>query len=213
MRTIDLNTWPRRQHLAFFNTFDFPHFNLRAPIDVSAFLPAVKRRGLSFGVATTYVLARAANAIPEFRQRLRAGQVVEHDVVHPSIIVPAPDELFSFCAIPYSEDFSAFAASAAAAISRAQEQAGLEDPPGRDDLLFMTAIPWVAFTGLQHPIRIHAVDSVPRIAWGRCSTEGGRTKMPLAVQAHHGLVDGLHAGRYFARVQELLDQGERFFGD
>jgi chloramphenicol O-acetyltransferase type A len=34
--------------------------------------------------------------------------------------------------------------------------------------------------------------------------------MPLSVQGHHGLMDGLHAGRYFARVQELLDRPEEF---
>jgi chloramphenicol O-acetyltransferase len=30
--------------------------------------------------------------------------------------------------------------------------------------------------------------------------------MPLSVQAHHALVDGLHMGRYFETMQAYLDQ-------
>jgi chloramphenicol O-acetyltransferase type A len=36
--------------------------------------------------------------------------------------------------------------------------------------------------------------------------------MPLAVQAHHALMDGLHVGRYYTVVQELLDRPE-FLGN
>jgi chloramphenicol O-acetyltransferase len=31
-------------------------------------------------VATVYVITRAANAIPEFRYRIRGGEVVEHEI-------------------------------------------------------------------------------------------------------------------------------------
>jgi chloramphenicol O-acetyltransferase type A len=32
--------------------------------------------------------------------------------------------------------------------------------------------------------------------------------MPLDVQGHHGLIDGLHVGRFYRRLQELLDDPE-----
>ncbi|RME51569.1 MAG: chloramphenicol acetyltransferase, partial [Caldilineae bacterium] len=35
-----------------------------------------------------------------------------------------------------------------------------------------------------------------------------RLRMPVSVQAHHALMDGLHAGRYFQRLQTLLDEWE-----
>lgn len=69
MRCIDMQTWPRREHFELFCAFDHPHFGLTANVDVTAFHPAIKRRGISFTVATVYVLARAANGIPEFRHR------------------------------------------------------------------------------------------------------------------------------------------------
>jgi chloramphenicol O-acetyltransferase type A len=35
--------------------------------------------------------------------------------------------------------------------------------------------------------------------------------MPLSVQAHHALMDGIHMGRYFTLVQEYLDCPEKLF--
>jgi len=48
-------------------------------------------------------------------------------------------------------------------------------------------------------------DSIPRFAWCKFFQDGERLKMPLAVQGHHALIDGIHAARYYEQVQELLD--------
>ncbi len=206
MRTIDLKTWPRRKHFEVFNTFDYPQFNLCANLDVTVFFPAVRAAGLSFTVALVYWVARTANSIPEFRTRIRGEQVVEHEVVHPSISVMSAGDLFSFCTIPYQADFPAFAARAAERMAYYQQHPTLEDEPGQDDLLFLSTIPWVSFTGLTHPIHMHPVDSVPRITWGKIFEEGTRLKMPLSVQVHHALMDGVHVGRYFTQLQQSLDE-------
>ena len=77
MRTIDMQTWSRRQHFELFSTYTYPHFGLSANVDLTAFYPAVKQRGYSLTVAIVYLLARASNAIPEFRYRIRDGEVME----------------------------------------------------------------------------------------------------------------------------------------
>ena len=208
MKTLDLSTWPRRKHFEVFRQYDYPYFSLCADVDVSRFHPWVKSQGLSFNTTVAYITARAANAIPELRQRIRGAEVVEHEVVHPSFTVLATDELFSFCNVNYTEDFAAFYAQAEAAIRRVQADIVLEDEPGRDDYLFMTSIPWVSFTNIQHPIHMHPADSVPRIAWGKYHGRGDRLLMPLSIQAHHALTDGIHAGRFYEHVQALLDRPE-----
>lgn len=246
MNTIDLNTWPRRRHFAAFDRFDYPHFNLCAPIDITTLYAAVKARQCSLNLAIVYTIARTANAIPEFRCRIRrlpdgSPQVVVHDTVHPSFTVladqaaggPAPSSLpgavpaaaaplpgtlpfskdlpgeaslFGFCTVGYRPDFAAFATRAQASVEAIRRNPSLEDEPGRDDLLFMTAIPWVAFTGLEHPIHMHPADSVPRIAWGKLTRQGERLQMPLSVQAHHALMDGLHLARFYEYIQLLFDR-------
>jgi chloramphenicol O-acetyltransferase type A len=56
-----------------------------------------------------------------------------------------------------------------------------------------------------HPLDMYPVDSVPRFAWGKFYEDGQLLKMPLSVQGHHALMDGLHVGRFYAEVQDYLD--------
>jgi len=151
------------------------------------------------------VLSRAANAIPEFRYRIRAGAVVEHEIVHPSITLLTGEDLFSFCTMDYVEDFSEFAARAAEKMAFVKAHPTLKDEPRRDDFLFMTALPWVSFTSFRHPMQLHPADCVPRFAWGKFFDDGKLLKMPLDVQGHHALMDGIHMGRFYAEVQDCLD--------
>jgi len=208
-----MQTWPRREHFKLFGAFDHPHFNMCANGDLTTFYPTVKQRGLSFTVALVYVLARAANAVPEFRQRIRGGKVVEHEIVHPAITILTAEDLFHFCTFDYIEDFSEFAPRAAEMIAYVKEHPTLEGEPGRDDLLYMTAIPWVSFTSFMHPMHLQPADSVPRFAWGNLFEEGKFFKMPLSVQGHHGLMDGVHMGRYYAEVQQYLHHPGSVLGE
>jgi chloramphenicol O-acetyltransferase type A len=200
-----MHTWPRRTHFDFYRTFDDPHFSVCADVDLTTFRPAIKERGTPVTVAIVYVLARAANAIPELRQRIRGDQVVEHEVVHPSITILSDDDLFSFCLFDYSADFATFAHGATERIALVQSNPILSNEPGQDNLLFMTAIPWISFTSFTHPTLSHRSDSVPRIAWGKFFSDGAALRMPLQVEVHHALMDGLHVGRFYEQVQTLLD--------
>jgi len=212
MRNIDLSSWSRRRHFALFNGFDQPHFGLCASVDLTAAHAALKARGLPFTAAMVYLLARTANGIPEFRHRIRgagaAAGVVEHERVHPSITVLPEDGLFSFCTIPYHPRMDRFLPEAVASMAEKRLHPSLEEVADQDDLLYLSCIPWVAFTGVQHPMRQHPVDSIPRIAWGKYGAEGGRLKLPVAVQGHHALMDGVHLGSFYTRLQELLDAPE-----
>lgn len=212
MRYIDLETWPRREHYELYRQLDQPHFNMCARVDVSAFYPALKARGVGFTVGVLYVLARAANDISAFRYRMRGDRVIEHEVLHPGTTVLADSGVFGFCTVDYVVDFPLFAVGAAAALAAARLEPTLKEEPARDDVFFSTAIPWVSFTSFAHPTHLHPADSIPRLAWGKRSTEGGRLEMPLSVQGHHAMMDGLHMGQYYERVQEYLSAPEQFLG-
>jgi chloramphenicol O-acetyltransferase type A len=213
MRYIDLETWPRREHFSVFSAWTYPHFSMCADVDLTAFYPYVKKHGISLNVATVYVLSRAANVVPEFRLRIRGGEVVEHEIVHPGTTILADEDTFTFCFFDYVEDFALFAAKAEEKIAYVQEHPSLEDPPGQDDLLFMTAIPWVSFTSFMHPLHLDPADSVPRFAWGKFFEDGEFLKMPLSAQGHHALMDGLHMGRFYAKVQEYLHHPGSVLGE
>ena len=212
MRKIDLETWPRREHYKLFRTFDHPHFNMCANVDLTAFYPALKQRGIPFTVGILYAISRAANEVPEFRCRIRGEDVIAHDLVHPSVTILVDDDLFSFCNIDYVENFPEFASGAARMIADVKEHPTLRSNPEQDDRLYMTALPWVSFTSFTHPMKLHPADSIPRFAWGKFFKEGDKLKMPLSVQGHHALMDGLHMGRYYDKVQEYFQEPETILG-
>ena len=52
------------------------------------------------------------------------------------------------------------------------------------------------------------MDSVPRLAWGCFEERGKRLVMPLNVQAHHALIDGIHIAKLIACADELIQDCE-----
>ena len=212
MPVVDLRTWPRRVHFTKYNAFEDPRFDMCVPVEVAPLHRALRERSLPLTAGIVYVITRAANEIPEFRYRIRGDTVVEHEVVHPSLTVLATGDLFSFCHVAYSQDFTAFAADFVTKSNAVKGTPVLADPPGRDDVLFMTALPWVSFTAFHHPMPTVPADSVPRFAWGKVTARGGEATMPLEVQGHHALMDGLHMARFYERAQAFLLEPEEFLG-
>lgn len=212
MRKIDLQNWSRREHFEFFNALNHPHFSICANVELTRLYPFVKGHGYSLNAAIIYVVSRAANAVTEFRYRIKDGEVVEHETVSPAVTILVANDLFSFCTIDYSPDFCEFAVRYDRAIAAVKENPTLKDPPGREDLLFMTALPWISFTSFSHPMRLHPADSVPRFAWGKYFPEGERLMMPLSVQGHHALMDGIHMGKYYGVVEDILRRPEEVLG-
>jgi chloramphenicol O-acetyltransferase type A len=213
MRTIDIENWSRGEHFRLFNNFNHPHFSMCANVDVTEFYPFVKQHHYSFTVTVVYVIARAANAIPEFRQRIHGKQVVEYEVVHPGFTILVSEDIFTFCTIEYEENFPTFAERAAEGILAVKTEPTLEEDRSKDDVLYMSPIPWVSFTSFNHPMQLHPGDTIPRFAWGKYFKEGDRLMMPLQVQGHHALMDGIHMGRFYEKVQETLYHPETTLGE
>lgn len=210
MKTIPLVGWPRKEHYLFFRDFDYPYFSLCADMDISVFLASIKEENISFTASMMYLIARVANGIPEFRQRLREGDPVEYPVVHPSATILSKDDLFTFCTVKYIPEFREFIRKAEEEIALVKEHPGLKEKIQDDSMLFLSSIPWVSFTSFHHPLKLNPADSVPRFAWGKFRQEREAVLMPLSVQGHHALMDGLHAGLFYQDFQRLLDQPSIF---
>ena len=204
MRKLDLDHWPRKHLYQLFARMDFPYFNLTVNLDITATYQFIKGEQFHFFKSILYLVTTAANQVPEFRYRIRGEDIVEHDTVHPAFTT-LDGELLRFCLVPYEGDFATFYRSAAEKSDPALLTA---DIPGndRDDLLFITSLPWLSYTSLIHPVPCKPADSVPRIAWGKYFAQGDQLHMPVTVQVHHGLMDGLHVAKFYTAFQESLDK-------
>lgn len=212
MRAIDMQNWSRRNHFNLFNTFNHPHFSMCVNMDITSFYLFVKRNGFSLTISMVYIIARASNAIPEFRQRIRGEQVVEHEIVNPAFSILIDKDLFGFCDVEYTEDFPEFSMRAKKNIAILKADGDLLRNPENDDVLFMSPIPWVSFTSFNHPMQFHPTDSVPRFAWGKYFKENDTLKMPLNVQGHHAVIDGIHMGKFYEKVQDFLEHSDVVLG-
>jgi chloramphenicol O-acetyltransferase type A len=213
MRTVTFDNPHRRRHFEFFRDMNHPHFSVCAHLPVGPWVHEAKARDLRLTSSLVYLLSRAANAIPEFRQRIRDNEVVEHHVVHPSFTVATDEaDVFSFCEVELGDDMAVFLARADQQIAAMCASPSIEDVAGRDDYLFMSPFPWVSFTSVSHAMQLHPHDSVPRITWGKLYNPGNALMLPVSVQAHHAVVDGVHMGRFFEGLEALASKPAELMG-
>ena len=214
VKYIDMEHWERREHFTFFYPMDYPHFNVCMNIDVTPLATFCKTKRLSFYYAMIHAVTQAANETENFRYRIRDGKVVLHDRVHPSFT--QMDErvstaLFKIITVDFKEDLREFVQAAAQENAAQKSFFTPQELTGeRDDLLYLTCLPWFAFTQISHPLALNRNDSVPRISWGKYYREGDNILLPFSVQASHALMDGLHVERYLERLRAYMERLTQF---
>ena len=203
---LDLDTWHRRSAFDFFRAFDIPSFNLCARLDVAQLKQAVKDMGVgSLSLAYHFIAIRLANEIAPFRYRLEGDRVRVHNAVHGSTTVLRDDESFGFATLEHNLNFSAFCAQGTQALASGRLLDAPFEPAQHDTAtVHMTTLPWVHFTSYSNARRWGPDDSIPKIAFGRIDADGARQWMPLSVEVHHALMDGLHIGRFFEGFEAAL---------
>ena len=209
---LDTANWPRREAFEYFRGFDKPYFNLCTRVDVSRLKPAVRAAGVgSLSLAYHYLALKLANEQEPFRLRLEAGRVRIHESVCGGATVLRDDDSFGFAYLDHASDFASFAEQGAAAIAAAAARQVPFDP--RLDevaVIHFTTLPLVHFTSFSHARNWGREDSVPKISFGRIDAEGSRLWLPLSVEVHHALMDGLHVGRYVNAFEQALLKPEHW---
>ena len=204
---MDLRAWKRRDHYLWFRNYERPFFSVTVDVDVSAAWRASRRRGASsFFLMSLFLMLKAANDVEAFRLRLRARGVWRHDRVAVGPTIMRRDGTFGFMRLEPASTLQQFASRARPAIAAMVAQRGLKSPKNEsDDIIFTSVLPWLRFTSFANALPGKS-DSIPRIVFGRCAREGRRMKMPVAVEVHHALVDGLDVANFYERFAAYLDR-------
>ncbi len=203
---LDLSKWQRRAAFEHFRGFDIPWFNICTRVDVSRLKQAVKDSGVgSIWLAYHFIAIRLANDIEPFRYRLEGDRVRVHDNVHGSTTVLRDDESFGFATLEHQRDFARFSAQGSAAIATARQRGSPFEPDKHENAtIHMTTLPWTHFSSYSNARRRGPHDSIPKIAFGRIAANGDCLWMPLSVEVHHALMDGLHVGRFIEGFEAVL---------
>jgi chloramphenicol O-acetyltransferase type A len=204
-RSIDLKTWKRREHYELFRRYRQPFFSVCVDVDATRLWRRCKAPGgPPVFLSSLFLMLRAVNATEAFRLRLRKRGVWRHDRVAVGPTLLRPDHTFTFARIESSSSLKRFIARGSTAIAESQAREELEPHPAGDDIVYQSSLPWFRFTSFTNAI--DGDDSIPRVVFGRCTKEGRRFVMPVSIEVHHALVDGLDVARFLERFQHELSE-------
>ncbi len=203
---LDMEEYKRREHFEYFGGLAYPYVGITVNVDVTELLRKVKEEGLPFFLTVCYCAARAANRVPEFRQRIMEEKIIEFDWCRTSHTVALEDGTYCYCTLDSRMEFEEFLPIAVREQEEAKKRRSIEEEGSEmEEMLFVSTVPWVSYTSLIQPVPIPA-DSNPRLSWGRYFVQGDRVLMPVSVLCHHALVDGVHIGRFYEQLERQISE-------
>jgi len=196
VKRIDMQSWGRREQYKYFSGMQWPYCGVACELDVTPARAFMKDHRIGSYLGMIYLVAKAANHVPELRLRIEDGEVYEHEVVHPSFTVQNTSGQLAFCKARYSADPNDFLARTRADMDRTKNTPEQPLQSTGNDELYLSCLPWVHFTSVSHPMNMTPQDAIPRITWGRYEPKGGKTVLAVDILVHHGLADGAHMSQF-----------------
>lgn len=107
-RVIPLEGFPRRAHFEYFAAMANPYVGVTVKVDAGALLHACRAAGTPFSLSVIYCMGRAANAVPQLRQRIFRDEILEYPRCDTSHTVLRPDETYGYCRLNCMQPFAEF---------------------------------------------------------------------------------------------------------
>jgi chloramphenicol O-acetyltransferase type A len=207
-KKIELDTWKRKEHFEFFSAFDEPFLGIVSEIDCTRAMEKAKARNASLFSWYLHKSLVAVNDVEELRCRVMGGDPVIYENVHASATIGREDGTFGFSFVPYDRDFSVFDTSLKNEIDAVKKSEGLRltKESKRINVIHYSSLPWYKITGLSHARNFKYEESQPKITFGKIYESEDKKMMAVSINAHHGLVDGLHISKFLEIFQNLMNE-------
>lgn len=201
---LDMESYKRKSHFDYFNSLAYPYVGTTTNIEITNLVQSIKEKNIPFFLTFCYCVSRAANSVPEFRQRILDNKIIEFEYCKTSHTVSLKDGTYCYCTLDSNMPFSVYLTYAEQMQENAKKQQGIEeDKDGTEDKIFLSTLPWFSYTSLIQPVPIPA-DSNPRITWGKYFSQDKRILIPVSVLCHHALVDGIHIANFYKFLNEQI---------
>lgn len=205
MKKIDLEKWDRIEHYRLFSGIAHPCYSVTFKLDVTRLRFYAREKDLSFYLSLIYLSVQAMNAIENFRYKIRGEEVVLIDELIPGFTDMKKDsELFHIVVCPADGTLEEFCKKAKTQ-SDAQTSFMVSHPYEDDTLIHASSLPWMEITALTNENEHNPNDSIPRIAWGKYGEYNGKFELNYTIEVNHRLVDGIHLGKFYTRLQALIN--------
>lgn len=205
-KRINLESFPRKEHFRYFTDIAYPYVGCTVNVDITKFLSEIKEIKRPFFLSFLYYIVNAANRVPEMRQRIYEGGIIEFDSCRSSHTVARKDGTYCYCKLDCNMPIDNFLPYAMEAHNDAKTYGNIEEGDEALSLFFLSSLPWLSYTSLIQPVPSPA-DSNPRISWGKYFEQNGRILIPVSILCNHALVDGIHLGEFYEELERCLNNG------
>lgn len=180
-----------------------PMVTLFKTLDVSRLVRKSRREGLKFNMLMCWCIGRAASSIKEFFLLPVGRKLMQYDRIAVNTIVANREGEVSSCDIPFSPDLKSFAADYLRLTKQVAE--ACENHDLTDSMVIGTSA--LAQYDIDGAVGMYSgVFNNPFLIWGRYRRHFWKTILTVSFQFHHTQMDGAHAARFLARLQEEIRQ-------
>ena len=170
--------------------------------DVTPLVRFSRRHGVKFHMLLCWCIGCGASGIGEFYLLPVGRDLVRYDTLAVNTIVKNRDGGISSCDIPFSDSLAQFNRD----YLRLTEQAAdrCEDHDLTDSMVIGTSA--ITDTEIDGVVGMNSgIFNNPFLFWGRYRRGLLKTTLTVSFQFHHTQMDGAHAGRFLAAVQEQIN--------
>lgn len=207
MQPIDFDSWPRKQHFELFKNFTQPYFNVCVQLNAQTLFNYCKAQNISFFQAYVYCTLKACFAYEPIMLRIIESKPWLLTSIRASVVELDEDECFVFSYFDYLGSFKEFSANSEKVSKQSKSNSLFSDAfantEGQADLIHISVLPWLNFSAFSHAFSEGQSLGIPKFVFGQYDKQAGT--MPLSVDVHHSLMDGLHVARFVKVLQAECD--------
>ncbi len=171
-------------------------------LDVTNLVKVSKRKHLKFNMLLDYCIGKAAVSIKEFYILPVGDKLMQYDTIAVNTIVKNKDGEVSSCDILYAEELEEFNQQYLQYTTQVAETC-LDRDLSNDSMVIGTSA--IIDTEIDGAVGMNSgIFNNPFIIWGRYKKKWFRYYLTLSFQFHHTQMDGAHAGKFLANLQEEI---------
>ena len=171
-------------------------------LDVTNLIRISKRNGMKFNMLLDYCIGKAAVGVKEFYILPVGEKLIQYDKIAVNTIVKNKDGEVSSCDILYVEDLEEYNKQYLKYTVQVAENCQGRDL-SNDSMVIGTSA--IIDTELDGAVGMNSgIFNNPFIIWGRYKKKWFRYYLTLSFQFHHTQMDGAHAGRFLANLQNEI---------
>ncbi len=171
-------------------------------LDVTNLIRISKRKGMKFNMLLDYCIGKAAVSVKEFFILPVGEKLMQYDKIAVNTIVKNKDGEVSSCDILYVEDLEEYNKQYLKYTVQVAENCQDRDL-SNDSMVIGTSA--IIDTEIDGAVGVNSgIFNNPFIIWGRYKMKWVRYYLTLSFQFHHTQMDGAHAGRFLANLQNEI---------